>query len=362
MATSGSFTPPGAPPCYDPEMTRAEALALRASAGLRVDCHVVITDWTQGTTLAGPNLVELHPVSPSDLGQLAIVHTPHDATAWAGVYDIDLGAGTMTELRDSLGNVVKDAVAGGPTLGAFPWGDADFTDNYVEDSGLTGWATQVGTVARNRVVGSTVNLSGKTGGALVDTEITESSVTSGSASLALSRTVIDGSTVTNTGTGALSMVDTQLSASTVTKGLGSTRGLALDRVHVSAAAITQNGTGSANTDSVVTSGVNRARLTFGATGAGTPSSSVTGLVMDAGSVMNVNDHSVAAVVENSTVNNAGTVTLSGAGTLVRSRVAGGATLSSAFAVTGSTLEGPLTKTTTGANTGAAGNAGYDNWI
>lgn len=145
MSTSGSFTPPAAPECaYAPRMTRAAALALRAAGGLLENCVVVITDGptigTAGNT--SPTEIQLNPTGPSELGTAARVHTTFDNTAWAGLYDIDLGtAGSITELTDSWGNKAKDVDADSSTVHTqWPWhkGSATFRDNYAEDSTFAG--------------------------------------------------------------------------------------------------------------------------------------------------------------------------------------------------------------------------------
>ena len=221
MSTSGSYTPPTTPECpYAPRMTRAAALALRTAGGLLENCVVVITDapviGTAGNT--SPTEVELNPVSPTELGTTARVHTTFAASAWPGVYDIDLGAaGTITELRDDWGNTAKDIDSGGATVHTqFPWhlGSATMRDNYVEDSTLLGWDTQVGALINNRVVGSTVDLTGKTGGVVQDNVFQGVGLVlgAGGASANLSRNRLYGVTpavvtVNHTGTGALTFSD-----------------------------------------------------------------------------------------------------------------------------------------------------------
>lgn len=157
MSTSAQFTPP---PCPGQPMTRAQVVALRDAGELREGCHYVVSDWTQGTTLPGPNLVELHATAPGQLSMGAKVTTPYDNVAWAGRYDIDQGpAGTMHALVDNLGNNVRDSVDGS-TLGQFPWGLANITQNDIEDSVLTGWAGITTVVNNNVFRRATIDLSG----------------------------------------------------------------------------------------------------------------------------------------------------------------------------------------------------------
>lgn len=147
MSTSGSFVPAAVPECpYAPRMTRAAALALRTAGGLKENCVIVLTDGpvigTAGNT--SPTEIELNPVSPTEFGTTARVHTGFAASAWQGVFDIDLGAnGAITELRDDFGNVGKDIDGTFDTVATqVPWhlGSAtNFRDNYFEDALLTGW-------------------------------------------------------------------------------------------------------------------------------------------------------------------------------------------------------------------------------
>src|SRR5688572_24108575 len=165
MSTSGGFSPPGPPACPAP-MTRADLLALRAAFALRPECHYIITDGpfigTTGNQSA--TTIEMHAVSSLELSTSVSVQTVFSPNAWVGTYDIDLGAaGSITELADGWGNVVKDPDADSPTVQtAFPWhrGGTLFRDNYVEDASLPGWGTGTAGAARNRIVGSTVDNSG----------------------------------------------------------------------------------------------------------------------------------------------------------------------------------------------------------
>lgn len=148
-------------------MTRAQALALRAAGGLRENCVVVLIGDTPTIGTAGntsPTEIELNPVSPTEFGTTARVHTAFAASAWEGAYDIDLGAaGSIMRLTDDWGNVVRDPDADSPTVHTqFPWhrGATGFRDNFVEDSTLTGWDAGAATVSRNRLINATVDLSG----------------------------------------------------------------------------------------------------------------------------------------------------------------------------------------------------------
>lgn len=249
MGTSAGFTPPSAPPCpYAPRMTRAAALALRAAGGLLENCVVVVTDGptigTAGNT--SPTEIELNPVGPSELGTTARVHTTFAASAWQGVYDIDLGtAGTITELRDDWGNVAKDIDADAATVETqFPWhlGSTALRDNYVEDSTLIGWDTQAGGVTNNRVIGSTVNLTGKTSGTIGDSQFTNTTVVSGGAFFGASQTTVRGGNLqlgSGTAIGTVSLTRADLNSVTVTRDATATGNLSITGSQVTNSTITQ---------------------------------------------------------------------------------------------------------------------------
>lgn len=217
MSTSGGFTPPAAPACpYPTRMTRAAALALRTAGVLDVQCAIVITDGPAVGPAATPTEIELNPVSPTAFGQAARVFTPYDADAWSGLYDIDLGSGTLTELRDNRGNVAKDIDSGGNTVTVqFPWGNTAWRDTYAEDAVLTAADAQVGAITNCRFVGSTVDFTGKTAGAWTDTEVTGATVTTG-ANMVATRATVRGATVTNAGAGAFTLADSKIIDATTT--------------------------------------------------------------------------------------------------------------------------------------------------
>jgi hypothetical protein len=244
-------------------MTRAAALALRAAGGLLENCVVVITDGpvigTAGNT--SPTEIELNPVSPTELGTTARVHTTFAASAWSGAYDIDLGAaGTITELRDDWGNTAKDIDAA-TVHTQFPWhlGSATLRDNYVEDSTLPGWDTQVGAVTGNRVIGTTINLTGRTGGTVTDSQFTNTIVTSGGAFFTANQATVRSGTIqlgSGTATGTVSLTRSELSNATVTRDATASGNFSITGSQVADSTVTQ-GAGAAGaitiTDSVVTS-------------------------------------------------------------------------------------------------------------
>jgi hypothetical protein len=171
MSTGGSFDPASTPPCPTATMTRAALIALRTASTLRTECPYFISDGpvigTTGNTSA--TVLELNATATNELSLDVKVHTTFDNTAWSGLYDIDLGtAGTLLEVRDNQGNVVRSTVADAPTVQTqFPWhltGGGLVQNNYIEASTLTGWASITTTVRGNQITrNSTVALTGNWG-------------------------------------------------------------------------------------------------------------------------------------------------------------------------------------------------------
>lgn len=250
MSTSGSFTPPGVPECaYAPRMTRAAALALRAASGLLENCVVVVTDGptigTAGNT--SPTEIELNPVSPTEFGTTARVHTTFAASAWEGVYDIDLGtAGTITELRDDWGNTAKDIDADSPTVHTqVPWhlGGTAFRDNYFEDAVLPGWDTSVPVLTSgNKVIDSTVDITGKTGGAISQNEFIGTTVVSGAAFTSIIQSKIRAGSLNfgaNAATGTVSLNRADLDQVTYTKDATATGNVTISNSSIDQSTFTQ---------------------------------------------------------------------------------------------------------------------------
>jgi hypothetical protein len=230
-------------------MTRAAALALRAAGGLRENCVVVLQTDTPTIGTAGntsPTEIELNPVSPTEFGTTARVHTTFAASAWAGTYDIDLGAaGTITALTDDWGNTAKDIDADATTVHTqFPWhlGSTTMRDNFVEDSTLIGWDIQVGAVTNNRVIGSTVNLTGKTGGTVGDSQFTNTTMVSGAAFLGVNMTTVKGGNLqlgSGAALGTVALTRADLNSVTVTRDATATGGLSISGSQVTDTTITQ---------------------------------------------------------------------------------------------------------------------------
>lgn len=187
MSTSGSFTPAAVPECaYAPLMTRAQALALRAAGQLNPNCVVVISDGpvigTAGNT--SPTQIELQPVTPTDLGRAANVHTNFDNVAFLGNYNIDDGPdGSLNALTDHWDNTIRDEDAGAPTVHTqFPFhlSGPNMRDNVITDCDLIGWGGLVNYDVRANVMSdSSVDLTGETTTArFVDNQVQRSTVTS----------------------------------------------------------------------------------------------------------------------------------------------------------------------------------------
>lgn len=173
--------PSGGTVCPAP-MTRATLIALRTAGGLVKDCDYVVTDFAQGRLLAG-TLIHFQAIDASTLSMNVEVKTLFDNVGWAGIYDID--ANRFLELRDSIGNIVRDSISTRVT--AFDWGNPAYTRCYFEDATVTytyGLATLTSGL---RIINSAANLN-RVGGTIIDTTVSDSSVlTLTGANLALNR-------------------------------------------------------------------------------------------------------------------------------------------------------------------------------
>ena len=150
-------------------MTRAELIALRTAGGLVKDCDYVVTDFVQGRLLAG-TLLHFQAIDASTLSMNVEVKTLFDNVGWAGIYDID--ANRFIELRDSIGNIVRDSTSTRVT--AFDWGNPAYTRCYFEDATVTytyGLATLTSGL---RIINSAANLT-RVGGTIIDTTVSGSS-------------------------------------------------------------------------------------------------------------------------------------------------------------------------------------------
>lgn len=275
MSTSGSFNPADVPECaYVPQMTRAQALARRTAGTLNPNCVVVITDGptigTVGNT--SPTQIELNPVSGTELGTTARVHTTFAPSAWQGVYDIDLGtAGTITELRDDFGNTAKDVDGDAATVHTqWPWhlGSATFRDNYAEDATLTGFPG-TGTFTNNRVTATALDFTGKNAGTVDQCEFTGTTVTvTGAGTFAALRSTLTGGTLTKAGTGTFTFTNAVLGNPTITQAVGSTSGLTIADSVYETPTITQAAT---STGSITLSSANDGSISITHNGTGTVS-------------------------------------------------------------------------------------------
>lgn len=192
-------------------MTRAQALARRAAGTLDPNCVVVITDGpvigTPGNT--SPTEIQLQPVTSTDLGRAALVHTTFDNVAFIGNYDIDAGAaGSLNELTDHWNNRITDEDVNAPTVHTqFPYHLSSTTlrDNVINDCSLPGWAAAVAagaTITDNTLQESTVDLTGKTAGTFVRNELSGSSFTAAAPTSFVSGNALNLATVSHLGAGA----------------------------------------------------------------------------------------------------------------------------------------------------------------
>ncbi len=186
MSTSGGISIQNPPECsYAPRMTRAAALALRAAGSLNPNCVIVLTDGPVIGTAGNTSVteIELNPVSATELGMAARVHTTFDNSAWIGTYDIDLGSvGSITRLTDAWNNTAQDSDADAPTVHTqVPWhaGGTRFRDNFFDDSVLPGWsaAKSLSAIADNKINDSSVDLTGVTTSRFLSNVIATSTIT-----------------------------------------------------------------------------------------------------------------------------------------------------------------------------------------
>lgn len=110
------------------QMTRSQLLALRNAGNLDMSCHYLITD--TGNGCLGDVVIELHPVSTDRLSDNVSIHTTHDTEAWSGKYDIS--ENQIEQLEDNRGNRVRGDTQA--EVNAFPWGNANWLDNTVENA------------------------------------------------------------------------------------------------------------------------------------------------------------------------------------------------------------------------------------
>ena len=208
MTTSGGFTPPAVPACaYAPAMSRAAALALRTAGTLNPNCVVVIPGPTIGTAgNTSATTIELNPVSATDLGMSARVHTTFSASAWDAIFDIDKGAaGTILRLTDGWNNTAQDSDTDSPTIvGQVPWhaGGANFRDNFLDDCVLPGWSAAVAAgslLNDNEVRDSTVDITGMTVGRVTNNKMVGSTVTSRTANTTIDGNQLNTATVSHLG-------------------------------------------------------------------------------------------------------------------------------------------------------------------
>ncbi|WP_284576835.1 hypothetical protein [Streptomyces sp. 2P-4] len=146
---------------------------------------------------------------------------------------------------------------------------------------------------------------------------------------------------------------------------GATRGLTVTGCFGAQFNITQNGTGSTNTDSVLqSSGMGTTTINLNSALAGTPSQSFVRLALTNGATLNVEDPALPQPIDNSTIETQATVNVQPGGTFVRCRVAGESTLNTGpHSHVSSVIEGgQFTKTSTGANVGRLVNKAFDDWV
>lgn len=233
--------------CPDP-MTIAELVALRDASGLDVCASYVVTDWTLPNSLPGPNLLIAHATASDSLSPEVLVSTPVTLGPDVGQFSWD-GA-LMLELRDLLGNTIRDTNAVG-TLDAWVWGSSGLGGgNTVESVTFTGGyavtsaAVTAGfTISFSGLMQATIDLTGTVFGLIngVDVGI-GATITAGAQFSSTTSTIGAGTTITNAGTGPMTITGSTLNEATVDT-TGGTGALTISRSTLSFSNVTLSGAG-----------------------------------------------------------------------------------------------------------------------
>lgn len=230
-----------------------------------------------------------------------------------------------------------------------------------EEMFSSGPATQQ--VTNSQFTGGSFRMTG-TGDVFMDLGICAGMVfTNGPGGTLIQRTTLTGAVIDHDGSGQLTLTASNLNGTTVATSAASTRGLTIDRTLLNTSTVTQSGTGSATVDMVSDgSTVNQSALSFNTTSAGSPGAAILSASFNSGSVVTVANNTATTVVDDSTVDSASALNLSGGGTFTSSRLSVGAVLNGSGVTNTSVIDGPISKTTGATNTGALADASFDNWI
>src|SRR5256885_257751 len=111
MGTRQSYNPQ----CDNGIKTCAELIAIRDAGLLVIDCHYRVAVPAQGNL--GATTAEIHAVQINEFSQEAKVDTTFDNSSWSGIIDLD--ACKYYEIRDNIGNTVRDFPSTNNTIESF---------------------------------------------------------------------------------------------------------------------------------------------------------------------------------------------------------------------------------------------------
>lgn len=179
---------------------------------------------------------------------------------------------------------------------------------------------------------------------------------------------LEGGFINHNGSGLLTLTGVDGHFSTYTMAVGSTRGLQVGPGPADFSTITQNGTGSANVDSLHgATGVilHRATVTLNIADAAAPAQTFQGLVIHSGGTLTVtgNPGGGGNPLNNTEISTQAVLNIQAGGSASRCRLSNEAVLNTgAFANLGSIIEGQFTKTSTAANVNSLCSKAFDDWV
>lgn len=364
--------------CPDP-MTIAELIALRDAAGLDVCATYIVTDWTTPNSLPGPNFLTVKATDVDKLDQHVLVHVP--AMTFSGInigpthgiflWDVLVA---MTQLWDALGNYVSDL--NGTGIDDFPWGSAFWSDNHVIGGVFTGGYAVTSAAAaapmilsRNTIMGN-LDLTGTGAGSSLTTSVIAAGatvITGGTAQI--SATTFGGAcTLSNGATSLVSISHSQLDSLISTTDTGyvamtgvttsggscaasNTGGIDLQDSAFYTAVITCNTTGTPAQLQIESSEVALSQIALSGQDTGRR---ITGCTIWGEAFVDIATAAVIGstfAVRDCEIGGHSTLTVDALGDIARSRIAGGADLSTgAFSHTSVIVDGAYTNVLTAANT------------
>ena len=249
-------------------MTRVALVALRNAGTLRTECPYTITDFVQGRFAAGTTIT-MKAVAVNELSMDATINSLFDNSGWQCIYDIDTN--NLLQVTDNRQNVVSSDVVG--RVASFDWGNVAYTQNNWEGAFTLTYGLTFVVTSSFLSRSATLNLSGRTGGIIVETSFDGAAtvnLTNSNLSLQYS-TVGDGGNLNATGyvAGGTGIVRSDIARQgSVTLGAGSGAVNITASTIANASTINHTGTGSFSfTNDRLTDGASITHSTAGAFGA-----------------------------------------------------------------------------------------------